>query len=255
MFWSVEVTTLIGDESLVLEILGRVGYEVQFLNNGPFHGRVLYHSKYERFESATQVHDDASNLAGKLCQFSKFDGIQLGIKLGPVRLHHPDGSTNRYVFAESHVVLGNVSMAATAPVTRNPALTEEEYRRLLEEANARAEKQKRDSVVRRAVAALEHPRVLEVLRLISIPEPTTTELGHIVDLVKDACGGSLDKYASAKQLRRFTHSINDPTVFGLSARHAVSKTKPPPQPMDLAEAQDFARTIGIRWLSEFDMGG
>ena len=252
MRWSVEIANLIGDEDLLFQILGRVSYELQMLNDRGFQGRVLHHRKYEHFESATQVHDDAKNLADMIRRFSELEGSRLGIQFGPVRLHHPDGTTNRHIFAELHAVLGSVSLVATATVTRNPALSEEEHRKLLKEAAARAEEQRRNGIVRRATAALQDARVLEVMKLMSIPEPTTTELGHIVDLVRDACGGNLDNYASAKQLRRFNHSINDPTVFGLGARHAVSKTDPPAQPMNLEEARAFARSIGAAWLKEFE---
>jgi hypothetical protein len=187
-----------------------------------------------------------------MSRFSELDGTKLGIQFGPVRLHHPNGSTNRHIFAELHAVIGNASLVATATVTRNPALSDEEHKKLLEEAAARAEEQRRNALVRRATAALQHPRVLEVMKLMSIPEPTTTELGHIVDLVQDACGGNIDRYASAKQLRRFKYSINDPTVFGLGARHAVAKTEPPAQPMNIEEARAFARGIGAAWLKEFE---
>lgn len=252
MRWSVEVANLIGDEDLLLQILSRVGYELQRLNDRGFQGRVLHHRKYENFESATQVHDDAKNLADMIRRFSELDGTKLGLQLGPVRLHHPDGSTNRHIFAELRAVIGSASMVATATVTRNPALSEEEHRKLLEEAAARAEEQRKNGIVCRATAALQHSRVLEVMKLMSIPEPTTTELGHIVDIVRHACDGNLDNYASAKQLRRFYHSINDPIVFGLGARHAVSKTDPPAQPMNLEEARAFACSIGATWLKEFE---
>ena len=200
MRWSVEIANLIGDESLLSQILSRVGYELQALDDRGFQGRVLHHPKYERFESATQVHDDAKNLADMMSRFSELDGTKLGIQFGPVRLHHPDGSTNRHIFAELHALLGNASMIATATVNRNPALSDEEHKKLLEEAAARAEEQRRNVLMRRATAALQHAGVLEVMKLMSIQEPTTTELGHIVDLVQDACGGNIDRYTSAKHL-------------------------------------------------------
>lgn len=256
MRWSVEILDVVDDEELLMQILGRVGYKLQTLNDQGFQGSVLHHQKYDNFEAANQVHDDSKNLADMIRRFSEVDGTKLGIQFGPVRQHNADGSTNRYTFAEVHIALGAMSMAAsmaaTVTVTQNPAISEEERQRLAEEAAARAEEQRKIAIVRRALAALQQPGVLEVMKLMNIPEPTTTELGHIVDLVQDASGGNLSKYTSTKQLRRFYHSINSPTVFGLGARHAVAKTDPPAEPMSLKEAQAFAHSVGRAWLKEFE---
>ena len=92
------------------------------------------------------------------------------------------------------------------------------------------------------------------MKLLKIPEPTTTELGHIVDLVQNECRGSMGKYATRNQLRRFSHSINHPDVFGLKARHAVSAEESPPNPMGYAEAREFARSIGALWLADIERG-
>jgi len=252
MRWSVEILNVVGDEELLMQILDRVDYKLQPLNDQGFRGSVLHHQKYDNFEAANQVHDDSKNLAGMIRRFSEVDGTKLGIQFGSVRQHNPDGSTDRHNLAEVHIALGAISMAATATVTQNPAISEEEHQRLAEEAAARAEEQRRIAIVRRAVASLQQPGVLEVIKLMKIPEPTVTELGHIVDLVKHASGGNLDNYTSKKQLKRFNHSINSPTVFGLGARHAVLKTDPPAEPMSLEEARAFAHSVGSAWLKEFE---
>jgi hypothetical protein len=252
MRWSVEILDVVDDEDLLMQVLGRVGYKLQMLNDQGFQGSVLHHQKYDNFEAANQVHDDSNNLADMIRRFSEVDGTKLGIQFGSVRQHNADGSTNRHILAEVHIALGAISMTATATVTQNPAISEEERQRLAEATAARAEEQRRIAIVRRAVAALQQPRVLEVMKLMSIPEPTTTELGHIVDLVQDASGGNLGNYTSIKQLRRFNHSINSPTVFGLGARHAVEKNDPPAEPMSLKDAQAFAHSVGRAWLKEFE---
>jgi hypothetical protein len=43
MRWSVEIATLIDDEGLLSQILSRVGYELQTLDDRGFQGRVLHH--------------------------------------------------------------------------------------------------------------------------------------------------------------------------------------------------------------------
>jgi hypothetical protein len=251
MRWSVEIANVLGDEEMLLQVLSLVGYQVQKLNVPGFQGRVLHHQKYDSFESSSQVHDDSKNLADMFRRFSEVDGTKLGIQFGAVRQHNPDGSTNRHGFAEVHETI-TIRDTVTAAAIRNPALSEEEHQKLLAEAAARAEEQKRNAIVRRAAAALQNSRVLEVMELMSIPEPTTTELGHIVDIVQNACGGNFGKYTTTTRLGVFTNSINHPTVFGLGARHAVSNKVPPPKPMTFEEARAYAKGIGAAWLKDFE---
>jgi hypothetical protein len=248
--WSIEVTTLYGDEGLVGETLLRVGYELHTTRNGQIQRLELVHPKYGRLESADQVRNDGKLLTERLQRFSDVERIKFGIELGAILSHQSDGSVRRILLAEVNVVLGPATMSATATLSPNPAQSEEERRRLVEEAATREAERKRNASIRRATVAIEVPKALEVMELMCIPEPTTTELGHIVDIVKDESGGRLDKYAAQKQIERFTRSINHPTVFGLGARHAVSNEIPPPRPMDMAEAKAFALGIGAAWLAE-----
>ncbi|MEZ5529880.1 MAG: hypothetical protein R3E57_08095 [Porticoccaceae bacterium] len=243
---------VIDDEELLIQILDLIGYKLQMLDDQGIQERVLYHQKYDNFEAANQVRDDSKNLADMIRRFSEVEGTKLGIRFGSVRQHNTDGSTNRHSFADAHIMLGGLTLTATAALIRNPTISEEEHQRLVKKAAERVEKQRKNAIVQRAVAAIQQPRVLEVMKLMRIPQPTTTELGHIVDLVQDACNGNIDSYTSAKQLRRFHHSINDPTVFGLEARHAVAKSAPPAEPMSLEEVRAFAHKVGRAWLKEFE---
>ena len=192
MQWFIEVTDVTGDYSLIRAVLERAGYELSIQEHSA-PNRLLSHPKYQEFETASQVHEDAKHLAETLRRFSELDGAELGVRFGAVQSKQPDGRTNKHIFAELRASL-NVKMSANGTVTPNPAISEYERRRLIEEMQAKAAEQKRISIVRRASAALDHPRMLEVMKLMSIAEPTTTELGHIVDLVQDECGGDLKKY-------------------------------------------------------------
>jgi len=252
MQWSVEVLNLVDDEDLLIQILDRIGCKIISLDNNGSQRDVLYHQKYDDFESASQVYDDSKNLSGMIQRFSEVDGSPLKIQFGLVFKHNADGSINEHNFVAMGAIVGPLSWGATVMTIRDPEISEEEYQRIIEEAAARAEEQRKEAIVRRAVAALQRSRVLEVMQLMSIPEPTTTELGHIVDLVKDECGGKLRNYASEKQCSRFYHSINSPSVFGLGARHAVGNGSHPANPMSLKEAQDFAHSIGRAWLKEIE---
>ena len=251
MRWSVEIADVLGEEKMLLQILRNVGYEVHKLSEQGYQGRVLHHQKYNDFETSKHVHDDSKNLAHNIHRFSETNGTKLGIQFRGVRQHNPDGSTNRHTFTEIHETLA-LRSSVTSTAIQNPALSEEVHQKLLTEAATQAEEQKRNAIVHRAVAALQDSRVLEVMELMSIPEPTTTELGHIVDIVQDSCRGDLGKYTSTTQLKLFGRSINHPMVFGLGARHAISNEAPPSKPMTLEEARSYAKGIGAAWLKELE---
>lgn len=250
MRWLVEVKEVVGDHDLVAEVVERAGYKLA-ADEETGHRLLLTHPKYEECETASPVHADAKKLADTLSRFSELEGTLLGFALGAVQSKQPDGTINKHLFAELHEEI-NLFFSATVTLTRNPAISEAEHQRLIAEAEAKADEQKRLSIIRRASAALQRPRILEVMEIMNTAEPTTTQLGHIVDLVQDECGGDLGRYATRKQLKRFNHSINHPQVFGLEARHAVSAEDPPPKPMDFAKAIEFARSIGRSWLAEFE---
>lgn len=251
MRWSAGVSNILGDEDLLEAILSRVGYRLRPLDDEGAKIRVLHHEKYQGFESANQVHADSKKLSDLIRQYAEADGIQLGIQFDLIRRHNADGSVSRYMFAEASVVV-RVGVTGTVTVTRNPAVSEEEHQKLLDDAAKREDERRRRALVRRAAAALHNPSVLEVIKLMTISEPSATELGHIIDLVQDSCGGNLNNYSSKKQLRRFSRSINHPHVLGLGARHAVTKEAPPADPMSFEEARRFARGIGAAWLGDIE---
>ena len=77
-------------------------------------------------------------------------------------------------------------------------------------------------------------------------------LGHIIDIVQDACQGDLNAFASKNKITQFNRSINHPKVMGLKARHAISQEQPPPKPMSFEEACLFAKGIGRAWIESLE---
>lgn len=257
MTWFVEISSIAGNEHVVKAVLEQVGYK--FVDCGDAHpAKSLFcHPRYEAFEAAAQVHEDAKRLSRDLRRFSELVGTELGITFGSVQSRHPDGRVDRHIVAEAgaySISASNASMSGTATVSRTPGVSEEEYRRLTTEAAERADARKRNAVIRRAVAALQDPRVLDVMELMKVEEPLPMQLGHIVELVQDACSGKMDAFATRNELKRFDHSINHPEVFRLNARHAVSNKQPPKRAMDMAEAMALAHRVGEKWLAQFEAG-
>jgi len=250
MQWFVEVTDIVGDYALVDDILKQAGYKLTSEESVQFR-KLLGHPKYREYATASEVHADAKHLTETLRRLSDFYGTAMGIDIGAIQSKQPDGRASKHILAEGQAAI-SVSMSGIGTVTSNLGIPEEQCRILLKEAELKAAERKRMSIIRRGGAALQRPRILEVMELMNIPEPTTTELGHIIELIQDECEGGIGKYASGNQLSRFNHSINHPDVFGLKARHAVSAKEPPPKPMDYAEAKAFAWNIGALWLADVE---
>lgn len=55
-------------------------------------------------------------------------------------------------------------------------------------------------------------------------------------------------WSSRRERSRFTQSANSPGAHGDDARHAVARTQPPANPMNLAEAESFVAGILRQWI-------
>lgn len=213
--------------------------------------KVLRHAKYQGCGEASKVNADAQHLASRLARFSDVEGASLGISFGPVQHVDTDGSTSKHIFVQLTSVL-SVACTGTVTIIRDPAVSEEEHVRLAAEAAARAAEFRRQTMVRRGQAAMKDARVLDLMELVKVEKLSPTQMGHIVDLVRDLCAGKLDTFAGGSEIKRFERSINHPGVMGLDSRHAVTSHQPPPKPMTLGEAGEFARRIGAEWLARLD---
>lgn len=249
--WSIEVVGVTGDESVVTAVVAAEGYELTERHDGNSVKKVLRHEKYQPSEDASAINADAQQLADRLARFAAAQGLPLGIAFGPVQRVGADGSTSKHIFVQATSAI-SITCTATATVLRNPDISEEERVRLENELTARAAAHKRQALIRRGQAAMKDGRVLDLMELMKVEALNPTQMGHIVDLVRDMCGGNLNAFASRKEVERFDRSINHPTVMGLDSRHAVSREQPPPWPMTISEAGEFARRIGAAWLAQLD---
>ncbi len=251
--WLVELSSLRGDVEAVADVLIRTGYELRKLE-GESVSHLLYHPKYEKFDSAADVWEDAKRVAATLRRFSELDqSIDLRIDLGSVRSVRPDGTFTRNHFQEM-TLTAHASISGEETLTPNSEISAEERERRIQKGRAEEIAGRRNAAINRASWALVQPIVLQVLELLKSSEPAGTELGHIVDLVRDACNGDLTRFTTKSDLERFERSINHPQVLGLQARHAVSHVNPPPRPMTIIEARAFARALANSWLTELGKG-
>lgn len=114
-------------------------------------------------------------------------------------------------------------------------LKEREYQRHLRTAKSRVRSAYRDDQARKVQQLLQ-------------AELDTQTLYHIFEIVRGDMKGAFEKLATKDQQARFTHSMNHPKVLGEKARHAVSTTQPPSNPMRLDEARQFIRNLAERWM-------
>ena len=84
-------------------------------------------------------------------------------------------------------------------------------------------------------------------------ENTWISLFKVYEIIeKDLGGGGAivrNGLAARKRLRRFTHTAQSSATLGDLARHAASRTEPPPQPMTIQEAELLLRQVMLSWLS------
>jgi len=123
----------------------------------------------------------------------------------------------------------------------------EAERLLLEEEPRKRERQR---VKRKAmtliVSAARNPNAREVQRILN-GELTPFTIMHVVELIEADAGAFKALGVGRKQLGRLTGSINNRKVYGPSARH-MRERNPPPNPMQLDEAEAFIRDVANRWF-------
>lgn len=230
--WRIEVTKVTGDSALLASVLKENGFE---LNSG-----LLLSDQFEMLSDASEVYATGSALCQEINRISDMHpDINMTFRLGSVQ-ELTKGGVKRVHMAAG--VAGAAALAVSGrAVLSNASVTDEE--------RAEMERQKRierASVILRAVRT--DKDVLIVMQLLN-GEPTPTELGHVVDIIRDNMNGDMSAWATKNKLKRFKRSINHQAVFGLDARHARSKDEPPPNPMHMAEAIIFVRDIADQWVT------
>ncbi|EKU97138.1 hypothetical protein Lepto7375DRAFT_1012 [Leptolyngbya sp. PCC 7375] len=246
MKWSVELLKTPDDIELIRSALAHSGYAIAEATFDPEVSWVLTHPKYEEYELATLVREDAVQLKTKLFRIGLLEEVDLNVDVGDLWKQNADGSVTNHRSAK--LVGGEVdggTMKSGPP--SNPHLSEEERARLVE-AQRVENARKRMAQISRIAAAIDNPVVVQIMKLLKVSSLSMTQAGHIVDLIKKDLDGDLGAFATKKQLQRFYRSINHPDIMGLEARHAVSNKVPPSKPMTEHEARSFARQIGQKWL-------
>lgn len=203
----------------------------------------LTSDRYESFESAIRVREDAQSLVDRLRRIGQLEGIELSPALGSVFQLHPDGTENIHASIQSGTVI-RLTSSATQVYASNADISTEERLGLQERLQlplARAR-------MVRIQLELTCPAYLTVQELMATPKTSPTDLGHIIDTIQDAQNGNMEELCSKAELTRFYRSINHPKAMGLRARHVVTNQEPPVNPMTEHEAKVFAHNIATHWL-------
>ena len=247
--WKVQVERIAGDADLLRDVLSHFGYSLTPSAEMVNDSWTLTHPKYQGLGSAEEVRDDAESMAQRIKRLSELEDILVGFEIGPIIQSNDDGSTNKTIFVTMRAEL-RASGHMSGTVTRNPEITQEEHNRRMREAEVREAARKRAETISRMKLTLQDANVLQVRQILKTTNPSGTELGHIIDLVKNACGGNINRYCTRQDETRFYRSINHPEIMGRNARHILTNAQPPPNPMGLKEAQTFARQVALAWLED-----
>lgn len=233
MRWAVKISD-IASEDILADVLTEVGFNlsVDMLSGEPF----------EAFLDWKDVSDAAHDLAHNIRELARLSPeFELSFSAGAVHEYDADGKevhVHNMVYAEGTAICMSASVVGVSSVTSS--LSPEEQ----------AEMERKGRAARAAEllrAATCSDMVLTIMRLLD-GEPGTLELGHVHALVLDDMNGDLSEFTTKKQLTRFKQSINDPRVLGLKARHAVTNTAPPAEPMTLEEATLFIKLVAEKWI-------
>ena len=147
------------------------------------------------------------------------------LTVGHIYRFRPGGGKDAFVLLKSTVTVRSaLVLQGGTPVPPGPSL--------LEKATAAGQA---DADLQRA------------LELFGGVPPTWGFLYNVYELSKQQ--PELKKWTSQGERTRFQRTANSFTAAGSSARHAVEKTVPPPNPMTLAEARAFIRRILDEWVN------
>lgn len=92
------------------------------------------------------------------------------------------------------------------------------------------------------------PEVAAVLRFLRDDEPSTFDIGKVIDDIIGKRTIVKKGWATEAEVSSCLGSINNDKVMGTAARHALSPQDAPRKPMDLAQARDFAKAIACKFL-------
>lgn len=94
------------------------------------------------------------------------------------------------------------------------------------------------------------PNVARALRLLGNPEPSWSELYHVLDIVQEDVGGRMfdDAWVERADINLFTHTANNARAIGEQARHGHTQWEPPANPMTIDAARSLLQRLVRRWL-------
>jgi hypothetical protein len=256
MKWKVEVVGVGGNDRLLRDVLRELALEIV----GAPPERFLAGAAFAACQSVQDVLDVALRVQAAVDEARMHDAElerELTLSVGCVWEQRDDGSWSQHlraILGEAILCLDGATVQAAASVWP-PSIVSDEERKRLEEEPRRLEEDRREQAyqklrrkgVSRVVSAFHDRSALQVQKFLA-GQLTPLNMGHIADLIESDMGGAMRELASARQMTRFSRSINHPHVFGEEARHIVSANEPPPDPMSLDEAREFIRSLASRWL-------
>jgi hypothetical protein len=224
MDWEIEIIKITGEEDCTREVLQRCGYEFRKRENEQIMTEWLHHSKYKIFTSCGEVDFDSQKIVSRLREILRLNVANLGIEFGVIKQLINDSSTQQYIILRPFAMTAISTCTVEVEIIKNPNISDEQR----QASQRKFDQQMKTKEVNLAVAAMTKPSIIKIMKLISVPRPSVTQLGHIVDLIVEDCNGDITEFASKNEKERFYRSINHPQVMGLESRHAVSKQEPPP---------------------------
>lgn len=246
MRWQVAISDFKGDLRLLEDVLA--GLSASLVEED---GQLYLTSvEFEALDKSGDVHAQAISIVAAINGVNYGDlADRLRLTLGSVVAEQKEDGRRlkHHVLVLEAAAFHITGHSAAVFVGANANLPEDERKRIEAELVERDYQRSLRVALSRARSAYRDDQARRVQQLLQA-ELDTHALWHVFEIIENDMGGAITNLASANQLTRFTRSVNHPKVYGDSARHAVSRTQPPPNPMRLDEARQFIRDLAARWL-------
>ena len=172
MRWLVEILNIEDDENIIKAALEKAGYRLVKKRNNNVIKLFLNHSKYEQFDDSHSVYQDSQQISERIQRFfsleSKFRDFK--IFFGSIHEMSCDRKVNKYAFLTGNIILPSIVVSGILEVK-----DEIPQKQRSESAKASLEQQRKRRIIYLGTA-LNNPKVLDVIELLNIEKPSSTEL-------------------------------------------------------------------------------
>ena len=223
-------------DSVVMELIDTISTN-KLINTRIEDNRCFLSGAYfSSFSSPEEVKESTTELVSALEGFIRLTvGRKISIEISTITEIMLDGSKHDYVYFEEKIELKS---SMTLEVTHADGTV-----KVLGPKQVFSE---------HAMLCVSSPEFAQALNIYGNGTLQWSDLFKVYELIADNCGGTSELIARGwtrkKDIERFKRSANDPSISGISARHAVFRYDPLKNPMKILEGRAFIDSLLYKWI-------